>query len=51
MCLKGRPEIRGSESYPRMFARDIEQAARLTVAENVNESPRIANYRPHLGIM
>jgi hypothetical protein len=51
MDLKGRLEIWGSEPYPRMIVRDIEQAARLTVVENVNGGPRFGRYRPHPGII
>jgi hypothetical protein len=40
-------EMRGGEPYARMIVRDIEQAATLTVAENVNAGPRFARYRPH----
>jgi hypothetical protein len=32
----GRLEMWGGESCPRMIVRDIEQAAKLTVVENVN---------------
>jgi hypothetical protein len=46
----GRLEMWGGESYPRMILRDIEQAAKLTVVENVNAGPRFAQYRPHPGI-
>jgi hypothetical protein len=51
MGLKGRLEIWGSELYPRMIVRDIEQAAKLTVVENVNDGPRFARYRPHPGVI
>ena len=46
----GRLEMWGGKSFPRMIVRDIEQAARLTVVENVNAGPRFAQYRPHPGI-
>ena len=46
----GRLEMWGGESCPRMIVRDIEQAAKLTVVENVNAGPRFAQYRPHPGI-
>jgi hypothetical protein len=51
MGLKGRLEMWGGEPYPRMIVRDIEQAARLTVVENVNGGPRFGRYRPHPGII
>jgi hypothetical protein len=33
-----------------MIVRGIEQAAKLTVVENVNAGPRFARYRPYPGI-
>jgi hypothetical protein len=45
----GRLEMWGGELYPRMIVRDIEQAAKFTVVENVNAGPRFARYRPHPG--
>ena len=46
----GRLEMWGGEAYPRMIVRGIEQAAKLTVVENVNAGPRFARYRPYPGI-
>jgi hypothetical protein len=49
--LRGRLEEWAGESYPRVIVRDIEQAAKLAVVENVNDGPRFARYRPHPGII
>ncbi len=43
----GRLEVWGSgEPYARLFIRDIETAAGLTIAENTAHGPRVAAYQP-----
>jgi hypothetical protein len=47
MGIKGRLEVWGGESYPRMIVHDIERGARRTVIENDDRGPRFARYQPN----
>jgi hypothetical protein len=47
MGLRGRLEMWGGESYPRMVVHDIEQGAKLMVVEGAKTSPRIMRWSSH----
>ena len=51
MGLKGRLEMWGGESYPRMIVHDVERGARFLVSEGESYAARFVRYQLHPNVL